>query len=159
MDRNYTTRNGAHLKLQSSPARGTWIEMGRLHPAAAHCASSPARGTWIEISQVRPTTVTSASSPARGTWIEIGKLIGPASDGDAVVPRKGDVDRNHHEGGIFSQARVVPRKGDVDRNDIATFSRMRSHTSSPARGTWIEIGHAAHVIGNQVRRPPQGGRG
>ena len=37
-------------------------------------------------------------------------------DLQAVVPRKGDVDRNMHAVAGFPGSMVVPRKGDVDRN-------------------------------------------
>ena len=57
-----------------------------------------------------------------------------------VVPRKGDVDRNSWgtaacDKGLF----VVPRKGDVDRNMAFLVIERCEVTSSPARGTWIEI--------------------
>ena len=60
--------------------------------------------------------------------------------GCRVVPRKGDVDRN-----CISPARtkgrcVVPRKGDVDRNIMNNGELIMNIMSSPARGTWIEIG-------------------
>ena len=75
------------------------------------------------------------SSPARGTWIEIVEI--PASDSaNAVVPRKGDVDRNDVIDIIAAAVRVVPRKGDVDRNIITMYT--------------IDI---------EKGRPPQGGRG
>ena len=54
----------------SSPARGTWIEIGKT--------------TWFSISRLR-------SSPARGTWIEIG-LSDVKTQIYSVVPRTGDVD-------------------------------------------------------------------
>ena len=56
----------------------------------------------------------------------------------AVVPRKGDVDRNEIERNPVQEddSRVVPRKGDVDRNPLFGFVRDA-------------------VAG----RPPQGGRG
>ena len=37
------------------------------------------------------------------------------------------------------KAYVVPRKGDVDRNIVSVFRIRVPSTSSPARGTWIEI--------------------
>ena len=77
---------------------------------------------------------------------------------------------------------VVPRKGDVDRNSLNDVLRAANQESSPARGTWIEMvseGWAIYnalrvvprkgdvdrndpaTIGNllSMRRPPQGGRG
>ena len=58
-----------------------------------------------------------------------------------VVPRKGDVDRNGHLAGLgVYGVRVVPRKGDVDRNRQISTLPGYIQWSSPARGTWIEIG-------------------
>ena len=75
----------------------------------------------------------SRSSPARGTWIEIQRQVWtPARQ--AVVPRKGDVDRNVNEEPSVSRLQVVPRKGDVDRNILKTAWKSQSRLSSPARG-------------------------
>ena len=57
------------------------------------------------------------SSPARGTWIEIRDGAKHKHETAGVVPRKGDVDRNHHH--LILQCGLS--------------------LSSPARGTWIEI--------------------
>ena len=75
------------------------------------------------------------SSPARGTWIEIADSAAWKAI-NAVVPRKGDVDRNTVYAGGIPEALVVPRKGDVDRN--------------AERVNWIV---------SNLCRPPQGGRG
>ena len=79
-----------------------------------------------------------ASSPARGTWIEI-VYPGGIVIGNTVVPRKGDVDRNSVAVSVGDHVTVVPRKGDVDRNVFTAPNTAKSETSSPARGTWIEI--------------------
>ena len=57
----------------------------------------------------------------------------------AVVPRKGDVDRNLDRKFVTGVLYVVPRKGDVDRNGFLPKDGGQSLLSSPARGTWIEI--------------------
>ena len=58
----------------------------------------------------------------------------------AVVPRKGDVDRNFCRLKSWKKRpSVVPRKGDVDRNVHDRRCRKMERQSSPARGTWIEI--------------------
>ena len=58
----------------------------------------------------------------------------------AVVPRKGDVDRNDDAADVTVEGvRVVPRKGDVDRNERPRGDPVDLAGSSPARGTWIEI--------------------
>ena len=57
----------------------------------------------------------------------------------AVVPRKGDVDRNPFISCAFHRYSVVPRKGDVDRNSPPKESAAQPEASSPARGTWIEM--------------------
>ena len=77
---------------------------------------------------------------------------------------------------------VVPRKGDVDRNDQNDGAQSKLTSSSPARGTWIEITEIARSVPAVMkvvprkgdvdrnikkselarlglRRPPQGGRG
>ena len=160
VDRNTPGAWTAEGLQGSSPARGTWIEIGcqgwrHHHPQA----SSPARGTWIEISIPRPgiriSTVVprkgdvdrnmlpgaaryadTPSSPARGTWIEM-NLPNRCLTAIRVVPRKGDVDRNHHAG-----RRPAGCAG-----------------SSPARGTWIEMHFEIERNPVQEGRPPQGGRG
>ena len=43
----------------------------RLDSVQDHGQSSPARGTWIEMSVIRAANIVRPSSPARGTWIEI----------------------------------------------------------------------------------------
>ena len=72
VDRNFDDRKLKLLRGESSPARGTWIEIflhgGNLRKGRT---SSPARGTWIEM----PSWSTAAAA-------------------SPVVPRKGDVDRN-----------------------------------------------------------------
>ena len=75
------------------------------------------------------------SSPARGTWIEIQPLV-RVGRVYAVVPRKGDVDRNEFAETHKIDGKVVPRKGDVDRNPLNK-----------------ECGY------DEQCRPPQGGRG
>ena len=55
----------------------------------------------------------------------------------AVVPRKGDVDRNSCASAAVQAHLVVPRKGDVDRNEVI----------------------CGGVRYNPLSRPPQGGRG
>ena len=99
----------------------------------------------------------------------------------AVVPRKGDVDRNQQRAAGRPHVLVVPRKGDVDRNNGFDVQFNADLKSSPARGTWIEIdrhrtrkpycrvvprkGDVDRNIAKSVlplpgrRRPPQGGRG
>ena len=57
----------------------------------------------------------------------------------AVVPRKGDVDRNQCMSPSPKRMKVVPRKGDVDRNRSMKAPTRPPARSSPARGTWIEI--------------------
>ena len=74
-----------------------------------------------------------------------------------VVPRKGDVDRNSWgtaacDKGLF----VVPRKGDVDRNMAFLVIERCEVTSSPARGTWIEIRIAALASSVRVVVPRKG---
>ena len=54
----------------------------------------------------------------------------------AVVPRKGDVDRNSFAAFYDYCDEVVPRKGDVDRN-----------------------GYSGFTVTDRLGRPPQGGRG
>ena len=61
------------------------------------------------------------------------------TDKEMVVPRKGDVDRNKRAVGVGAQKAVVPRKGDVDRNTLLCEGDSMEPRSSPARGTWIEI--------------------
>ena len=56
---------------QSSPARGTWIEIRTDTTKEQTRRSSPARGTWIEIWWWKSKIIARQSSPARGTWIEI----------------------------------------------------------------------------------------
>ena len=71
MDRNFLFLRRTQDEVESSPARGTWIEMLMVASIYWHVVSSPARGTWIEIPQNAP------------IFVHID-----------VVPRKGDVDRN-----------------------------------------------------------------
>ena len=77
----------------------------------------------------------------------------------AVVPRKGDVDRNLVDDLCLDRLGVVPRKGDVDRNWSTQVKCELFRTSSPARGTWIEIKLMPPTCTRYRRRPPQGGRG
>ena len=107
-------RRRFRVRVGSSPARGTWIEMAhpggwfrpsrrrpplggrglkyRPSPGMAQMqSSSPARGTWIEIRIHRCQRPGALSSPARGTWIEIASMRASSSL-MAVVPRSGDVD-------------------------------------------------------------------
>ena len=77
----------------------------------------------------------------------------------AVVPRKGDVDRNPHRNPLVCPDKVVPRKGDVDRNLGMGMAGSQKAVSSPARGTWIEINPTHWMSLPEPRRPPQGGRG
>ena len=72
VDRNVPIHYTRLDRIQTFPARGTWIEMSR------RCAA-----------RVLPLS----TFPARGTWIEITlALLQPAKPLD--VPRKGNVDRN-----------------------------------------------------------------
>ena len=57
----------------------------------------------------------------------------------AVVPLAGDVDRNLRPFQSLRLDPVVPLAGDVDRNFLATGGRPGRGSSSPSRGTWIEI--------------------
>ena len=65
-------------------------------------------------------------------------------------PRKGDVDRNTFCRLPSDLYAVVPRKGDVDRNYTANGWTQGRGKSSPARGTWIEISASPHFC--QQRR-------
>ena len=72
VDRNCIPSTRGQSNTQSSPARGTWIEIDHNTVVNKLDGSSPARGTWIEMTsgnklRHRPRP----SSPARGTWIEI----------------------------------------------------------------------------------------
>ena len=78
-------------------------------------------------------TVRYPSSPARGTWIEIHI-------------------RKHRQGGKA----VVPRKGDVDRNYTVVELSDDPYVSSPARGTWIEISQTALTSATERSSPARG---
>ena len=78
VDRNTLSMARWVWQQQSSPARGTWIEMHFEIERNPVQESSPARGTWIEIRVGVSTTDRVESSPARGTWIEMQAL----ADGD-----------------------------------------------------------------------------
>ena len=54
---------------------------------------------------------------------------------------------------------VVPRKGDVDRNHLSRLLLHYRRMSSPARGTWIEIYGLRNFNVAMLVVPPQGGRG
>ena len=95
------------------------------------------------------------SSPARGTWIEICSV--PEKPFlTAVVPRKGDVDRNDAKHLDIIRVRVVPRKGDVDRNVKLRWMALLTSVSSPARGTWIEIHRLPRRCGTGASSPARG---
>ena len=97
-------------------------------------------------------SVTFAVVPRKGD-VDRNPRLQVIDGGNAVVPRKGDVDRNV-VGGVFllGPLGVVPRKGDVDRNEPDAAMLSSIGESSPARGTWIEIDHmgstelAANVV-------------
>ena len=94
MDRNSTATATPSLSGKSSPARGTWIEIGgrRMHDSGAHVV--PRKGDVDRnYSDGSYHGATDLSSPARGTWIEILWKRRKAAV-LPVVPRKGDVDRN-----------------------------------------------------------------
>ena len=74
----------------------------------------------------------------------------------AVVPRKGDVDRNATWAVPSTSCRVVPRKGDVDRNLGHGDRRVSFGGSSPARGTWIEICRSRHLCRLVPSSPARG---
>ena len=97
-----------------------------------------------------------ASSPARGTWIEMLGTYEVPENTD-VVPRKGDVDRNitAHFPKILQKG-VVPRKGDVDRNMPKAVCMVMLAVSSPARGTWIEMGMVAERVAVHFVVPRKG---
>ncbi len=77
---------------RSSPARGTWVEIGlQENHSFAPSTSSPARGTWVEIQlDSVGKVVVCVSSPARGTWVEMATLT-PNPVNTGVVSRTGDV--------------------------------------------------------------------
>ena len=52
---------------------------------------------------------------------------------------------------------VVPRKGDVDRNAAFWGPAQPAQTSSPARGTWIEMRSSAGELGGHFRSSPARG--
>ena len=59
--------------------------------------------------------------------------------------------------GVALQDTVVPRKGDVDRNGTTTAGAGTTTSSSPARGTWIEMSlDADQLPGIQVSSPARG---
>ena len=83
-------------------------------------------------------------------------------DGDvpAVVPLAGDVDRNkQYIGSILASTSVVPLAGDVDRNLTMYSWWVQPVSSSPSRGTWIEMRKYPDSCTNRPCRPPRGGRG
>ena len=122
---------------QSSPARGTWIEMSLYFSNTILRLVVPRKG---DVDRNSTTTKSAAtvkkSSPARGTWIEITSHHDHRHKRRQVVPRKGDVDRNGNPVQVELMQIVVPRKGDVDRNPV----------DNPVTPIF-------------KRRPPQGGRG
>ena len=83
----------------------------------------------------------------------------PLARSSAVVPRKGDVDRNDGGGVPSILEGVVPRKGDVDRN----FSRQALRPTPPVvpRKGDVDRNEAGGDLSDLKidRRPPQGGRG
>ena len=78
----------------------------------------------------------------------------------AVVPRKGDVDRNwqinYFDQDCFGSS---PARGTWIEIYCCVLFISISQQSSPARGTWIEMFQVARLPQPRVRRPPQGGRG
>ena len=89
------------LELQSSPARGTWIEIQLVLAGntALHQVVPRKGDVDRNLRQPLPHIYRNVSSPARGTWIEI-------------PPDKKSIQKTH----------VVPRKGDVDRNMLESDS-------------------------------------
>ena len=78
-------------RSQSSPSRGTWIEIPAAWGSPPPPWSSPSRGTWIEIRATGDMYALMGSSPSRGTWIEMSRS-GTKPGLPAVVPLTGDVD-------------------------------------------------------------------
>ena len=100
----------------------------------------------------------------------------------AVVPRKGDVDRNISAKMAEMSVKVVPRKGDVDRNKRAVVQSVGVERVVPRKGDvdrntswenfsrWLcpvvprkgDVDRNLAAIGLSAistSRPPQGGRG
>ena len=95
---------------ESSPLRGTWIEIVDGTDPSDGSASSPLRGTWIEISRDMTTTFNFESSPLRGTWIEMVTYLLCKGSGE-VVPFAGDVDRNNSWDEGADTTAVIPFAG------------------------------------------------
>ena len=97
----------------------------------------------------------SAVVPRKGD-VDRNKLWCAYSPAGLVVPRKGDVDRNHELRLAFRFRPVVPRKGDVDRNRMCLTWCTICAASSPARGTWIEM-LSSRTFANQPSSSPARG--
>ena len=77
---------------------------------------------------------------------------------EIVVPRKGDVDRNHDGAGNRIGQRVVPRKGDVDRNARYLKAGLAVFVV-PRKGDVDRNAPPYPARPGAPGRPPQGGRG
>ena len=108
--------------------------------------SSPARGTWIEIADYLQGGTIDAVVPRKGDVDRNNKLTNNGQLQGIVVPRKGDVDRNMTDPIIDIMNFVVPRKGDVDRNMRAYGLCTYLTESSPARGTLVKIHALCFVV-------------
>ena len=83
-------------------------------------------------------------------WVDV--------QGDRVVPRKGDVDRNTSAKPGRAGQRVVPRKGDVDRNAMICVIFLPVGVV-PRKGDVDRNSRPKSLRTRRRRRPPQGGRG
>ena len=178
-------KNAGRFAPGNTAFLGRFVQMRRENGRILHKSAACFCTLCLVVTNVRGNTPYFPShlpsSPARGTWIEIAAWS-ILSRNPTVVPRKGDVDRNHgvnprtNTDSASSPARgtwiemsrsdppsatgwVVPRKGDVDRNGQVGVIGCHRVQSSPARGTWIEISAGALKFGRAAGRPPQGGRG
>ena len=88
----YEIRAGGDKSRESSPSRGTWIEIARTHHPPPGGKVVPHTGA-LELNEVilNHRGAEAESSPSRGTWIEI-KLFFQNIPCDIVVPLTGDVD-------------------------------------------------------------------
>ena len=89
VDRNRAPRATYAPCNQSSPSRGTWIEIPSISSVTSFPSSSPSRGTWIEIVLIVTASFLLASSPSRGTWIEICRKSYFKSSRNGRPPRGG----------------------------------------------------------------------
>ena len=123
---------------ESSPTRGTWIEMEHMSKISivlagrpphggrglkygmgtvsllAEKASSPTRGTWIEILHALSSSILLSSSPTRGTWIEICGAVYRRRKGQGRPPHGGRGLKSRLPQRDMRRNTVVPHTGDVD---------------------------------------------